>query len=44
MKMSIDGNNKLDSTDTVIHVSGESHSSKFQIRQNSKGFNNKLTF
>ena len=40
MKMSIDGNNKLDSTDTVIHVSGESHSSKFQIRQNSKGFNN----
>ena len=40
MKMSIDSNNKLDSTDTVIHVSGESHSSKFQIRQNSKGFNN----
>ena len=40
MKMSLDSNGHLDSTDTVIHVSGESHSSKFQIRQNSKGFNN----
>ena len=36
----VDSNGHLDSTDTVIHVSGESHSSKFQIRQNSKGFNN----
>lgn len=39
--MSINGKNMLDTTDTVITVSaGTNDTATFQIRQNSKGFNN----
>ena len=39
IKFNLNSNDQLDSTDAVISVSGKVNS-KFQIRQNSKGFNN----
>ena len=40
MKMSITPEGRLDTTDTVIKISAETKSISFQIRPNSKGFNN----
>ena len=39
IKFNLNNNDQLDSTDAVISISGKVNS-KFQIRQNSKGFNN----
>lgn len=39
-KMSTDSKGKLDSTDTVITVKSGNYGAKFQLRQNSKGYNN----
>ena len=41
MTMTINNQNELDTTDTIIKVSaGPNTEASFQIRQNSKGFNN----
>ncbi len=39
-KMSTDSKGRLDSTDTVITVKSGNYGAKFQLRQNSKGYNN----
>ena len=40
MKFSITPEGRLDTTDTVIKISSDGMGASFQIRQNSKGFNN----
>ena len=40
MNMKIDANGRLSTTDTVITIKSGSFGARFQLRQNSKGFNN----
>ena len=40
MKMGITNEGRLDTTDTIVRISAETKSISFQIRPNSKGFNN----